>query len=69
VDIIITVQVRNAGKPIGPPVTEQITFASYLAGLDAEQQGHVLDSMITCALLHEAASQAATAAIWNGATS
>jgi hypothetical protein len=68
-DIIITVQVRDAGKPIGPPITEQITFASYLAGLVAEQQGHVLDSMIKCALLREAAFQAATAAVWNGATS
>jgi hypothetical protein len=68
-DIIITVQVRDAGEPMGLPVTEQITSDSYLAGLDIEQQGHVLDSMIRCALLHEAAFQAAVAAIWNVATS
>ena len=66
IDITVIVQVRDAGAPIGPRVTEEITLDSFLAGVDAEQQGHVLDSMITCAFLDDAVFQAAIATIWYG---
>lgn len=65
-DITVIVQVRDAGEPIGPCITEEITFDSYLAGLDAEHQGHVLESMIKCAFLDDAVLYAAIAAIWYG---
>ena len=54
---------RNAHRL---PVTEQITFDGYLAGVNAEQHGHVLDSMIRCAFLDEAILQAAITAIVYG---
>jgi hypothetical protein len=66
IDITVIVQVRDAGEPIGPRVTEQITFDSYLAGLDAERHGQVLDSMIKCAFLDEAVLEATIATIWFG---
>jgi hypothetical protein len=66
IDITIIVQLRDAGEPIGPRVTEEITLDSFLAGLDTEHQGHVLDSMIKRAFLDEAVFQAAIATIWYG---
>ena len=38
IDITVIVQVRDAGEPIGPCVTEEITFDSYLAGLGTEHR-------------------------------
>jgi hypothetical protein len=65
-DIIVTVQVRDAGKLIGRPITEWVTHGSYLAGLGAEHQDHMLNRMIRCAFLDEAVLQAAIAAIRYG---
>ena len=64
-DITVTVQVRDAEEPIGPRITEQ-TFDSYLAGPNAEEQGHLLDSIIKCAFRDEAVLRAALATIWHG---
>ena len=66
IDITVIVQVRNSGEPIGPRVTEEITFANYLAGLGTEQQGRILDSMIKCAFLDETVVQAVIATTGHG---
>ena len=65
-DIIVTVTLCADGEQVGAPVVEHIPLGRYLAGLNAAQQGQVLQSMIKCVLLDEAVFQAAIAAIWYG---
>jgi hypothetical protein len=64
--IDVTVQVRDAGEPFGPPVTEHIFLGRFLAGLDAQKLGSILESMIKCCFLDDEVLQAAIAAIWYG---
>jgi hypothetical protein len=64
--IVVTVQVRDAGEPLGPPVTEHISLGRFLAGLDVQKLGLILESMIKCCFLDDEVLQAAIAAIWYG---
>jgi len=61
--IDVTVQVKDAGEPLGPPVTGPISLDRFLAGLDAQKSGPIPESMIKCAFLDDEVAKTATAAI------